>query len=360
MEIKNFDYFKVGTVFNPIICRNPVKLQGQKISIDYPMRLNAMAIDPSKIVENNNMKYTPGEVVFSTQIFAEIEIGIISDEKIVVNEEIKDRETVIRHACLIMKKALGYEGGFQVNIKNYNNLKHCGLGSTGCLQAGTAAAINHLFGCPIEADILIRYLAQNYGEEIDHDSFNLNPVQCIGGSAASGLHTGGLLVLAGESTVILSVDIKEDYDVIIGIPDNYVFIDSKCQFDDEKENLDKFMDCGTKYKNEIAFNMLHYFLPSAINGNLEVVGDVIYDYRYNMGSIQNCSYTYNGMVSLMDELSFLKTEKYVDVLSISSVGPAVFAITKNSAKCLEAFKEKDMKIIKTKINNGIYKVNYMK
>lgn len=59
MNIKNFDYFKVGTVFNPIGGINDVKPVNKEITILYPTRLNAMAIDPSKIVENNNMKYTP-------------------------------------------------------------------------------------------------------------------------------------------------------------------------------------------------------------------------------------------------------------------------------------------------------------
>lgn len=108
MNIKNFDYFKVGTVFNPIGGINGVKPVNKEITILYPTRLNAMAIDPSKIVENNNMKYTPGEVVFSTQIFIEITVKIIDENKIYVNKEMEERESVVKHACLIMKEALGH------------------------------------------------------------------------------------------------------------------------------------------------------------------------------------------------------------------------------------------------------------
>ena len=356
MNIKNFDYFKVGTVFNPIGGINGVKPVNKEITILYPTRLNAMAIDPSKIVENNNMKYTPGEVVFSTQIFIEITVKIIDENKIYVNKEMEERESVVKHACLIMKEALGYTKGFEVNIKNYHNLKHCGLGSTGCIQAGIAAAINHIFGKPISPETLVKYLAQNYGEEIDGDIEYLNPVQCIGGSAASGLMEGGVLILAGENTVVASGNISDEYTVLIGIPLDYSFCDSKTQFEEEKENLEKFFKCGEKYRFEIAYNILHYFLPAICHQDIKTMGDVIWDYRYDKGSIANCSYTYPELPALMDKLAFLKKDGYVEILAISSVGPAIFVITKNTEKCIATCEENGIRVISTKINNSTYKV----
>ncbi len=358
VSINNFDFYKVGTIFNPIQCKN-AKPKGSKITVRYPSRINAMAIDPSKIVENNNMKYTPGEVIFSTRLFIEVQVKLIEEEKIIVSESISDRKTVAEHACLLMKAALGYKGGFEVQVKNYHNLKHCGLGSTGCLQAGIANAINHLFGCPLTAEEMVSYLAQNYGEEIDGNEEELNPVQCIGGSAASGTHKGGVLIVAGENTVIAAEDIPDDYQVVIGIPDSYEFIDSKSQFEDEKENLEKFMECGRQYRNEIAYNILHHFLPAMKTKDMKIMGDVIYDYRYNKGSIANCDYTYPGLVELFENLKFLKEEDYVDVLAISSVGPAIFAIGRDVEKCIETFKLNNLRIIETKINNDTYFVEDM-
>ena len=357
MNITNFDFFKVGTIFNPIIDCNMVAVPtNRKVTILYPTRLNAMAIDPSEIVKNNNMKYTPGEVVFSTQIFIEVTVEIIDEDKIYVNDAMRERESVINHVCLIMKEAMKYQKGFNVIVKNYHNMKHCGLGSTGCIQAGVAAAINELFGKPISAETLIRYLAQNYGEEIDGDLEHLNPVQCIGGSAASGLTKGGVLVLAGENTVIATGKINEEYTVLIGIPNDYMFGDSKLQFEEEKENLGSFLECGEKYRYEIAYNILHYFLPEMFAQDVKTMGDVIWDYRYNKGSINNCSYTYPKLPDLMDKLMFLKKEGYAEVLAISSVGPAIFAITQNANKCIEAFEKYDIRTISTKIHNDTYKI----
>ncbi len=91
-------------------------------------------------------------------------------------------------------------------------------------------------------------------------------------------------------------------------------------------------------------------------GDLTTIGDVIYDYRFNMGSIKNCSFVYPKLVSLTNKLAFLKKKGITDVLSISSVGPGVFAITKNKNRCLEVFKKVGLKTITTKIENNKYKI----
>ena len=67
-------------------------------------------------------------------------------------------------------------------------------------------------------------------------------MQCIGGSAASGLMEGGVLILAGENTVVASGNISDEYTVLIGIPLDYSFCDSKTQFEEEKENLEKQLE----------------------------------------------------------------------------------------------------------------------
>lgn len=356
MKIDNFNYFKIGSIFNPLPLNAEPQMIAKKITIQYPTRLNAMAIDPSKITENNNMIYTPGEVVFSTKLFLEVSVELIEEETVVIDNVFVNKDSVIRHACLIMKEAVHYPGGFRVRVSNYHDYRHCGLGSTGSLQAAIGACINHMFNSPFEPDQLVKYLARNYGEEIDGNDTLLNPVQCIGGSAASGLFAGGVLVLAGENVVIAEGVIPENYRVLIGIPRDFTPPDSVAQFDDEKDNLDKFAETGALHRNQIAYNILHAFLPALKEKKIARMGDVIFDYRYNMGSIKNCSYTYPALTSLMDKLAFLKRENHVDVLSISSVGPAIFAIVEEGKAefCKTVFADEGLDIIETSINNQSY------
>ncbi|AIQ51301.1 GHMP family kinase ATP-binding protein [Paenibacillus sp. FSL R7-0331] len=354
--INNFQPFLAGTVYNPLkVQQDSARPRLRKVTIRYPSRLNAMAIDPSGIVENHNMKYKPGEIIFSVALFIEIEVGLLEQDEIRFDGD-TERISVVKHVCQIMKKALGYKGGFDVRMRSAHSYRHCGLGSTGAMQSGIAASINSLFGNPIEAKDLVKYLAQNYGEEIDSNEDYLMPVQCIGGSAASGLYSGGVLVIAGENTVIAHRDIDERYEVILGIPRDFEMTDSKQQFEKEQENLHKFRQSGQTHKHEIAYNVLHHFLPAVYSGDLRTMGDVIYDYRFDKGSIHNCSYTYPGLIELSDNLSYLKREGHVEVLSISSVGPTFFAIAEQADECIRAFEQQHLEVIRTKINNEAFSI----
>lgn len=352
----DFKPYKVGTVFNPIASNiSGLKPIHQKVVIKYPSRLNAMAIDPSKIAANQNLVYTPGEVVFSVKIYKKIEVRISGTKQLRLSERTQ-RKSLVRHAFLLMRKALCFQGGFWIDIDNRNEIRHAGLGSSGSLIAGVAAAINELYGKPIDKRLLVRYLAQNHGEEIEGDKEMINPVQCIGGSAASGIFGGGMLLLAGESCVIKTMKIDESYSVIIGIPKDFVPPDSKKALEQELENIEGFIKCGRKYGPQIAYNVFHRMLPAMVEGNLKVIGDVIYDYRFNMGSIKNCSFLYPKLPELTQRLAYLKHQGVADVLAISSVGPGIFAITKKPSTCLKAFKKADLNTFVTTIENSGYRV----
>lgn len=352
----DFSPFKVGTVFNPLgkeFANVTPKVRG--VEIKYPSRLNAMAIDPSKITSNKNMVYTPGEVLFSIGIYKTVKVELNSNNNLEIDQDTK-RKQLVRHAYLLMKHALGFSEGLTISVDNSSEIRHAGLGSSSGLIASVAAAINELYGNPISARDLVKYLAQNHGEEIDGVEESISPVQCIGGSAASGFFEGGFLIVAGESRVIKAMNLDDDYTVVIGIPNDYAQLDSEVLLEKEMSNFDKFMATGKKYGPTIAYNILHYGLPGMEEKNIKPMGDIIFEYRFKMGSIENCSFCYPPMVQIAKQLEYLKTENTADVLAISSVGPAFFAITKNPEKCKEAFEKVNLAVFNTMIENGTYTV----
>ena len=352
----NLSPFKVGTIFSPIDF-TPTRIMPvcKSIKIKFPARLNAMAIDPSKIAISKNHVYTPGEVVFSIGTYRSATASLRNDDKLVITGN-SAKHSLIKHSFLIMKRALRLTKGLNIEIFDAADCRHCGLGSSSGLIATVACAINELYGNPIDDLLLIKYLAQNHGEEIDGTNDYLYPVQCIGGSAASGICNQGLIILAGESRVIATMKIPSEFKVIIGIPKDFHDIDSKAQLDQEVKNMKKFVETGRKYGKQIAYNVLHIMLPAVSQGNLRKIGDVIYDYRYRMGSIKNCAYAYPHLPKICDRLSFLKRRNIAEVLSISSVGPAVFAISKNVDLCTTAFEREDLKTMVTTIDNARYRV----
>jgi len=356
MKKNNFKPYKVGTVFNKLeqIIANNIKPVFKSIEIKYPSRLNAMALDPSKIASNDNLHYSPGEIIFKVKIYKKVKVSVIPNSEIIISNG-SNRKSLIMHSAILMRKALKVKHGFFIDVDNQNEIRHAGLGSSSGLISAVACAINETYGNPIKTDNLLKYLAQNHGEETGNDNF-LSPVQCIGGSAAAGLYDGALIILAGENKVILNNNIDSNYRVVIGIPNDFKELNADILLNKEIKNFPKFIRTGKVYGPEIAYRLLHKVLPALKENNLEELGDLIFDYRFKMGSIKNCSYVYPKLTQLAKKLEFLKTQGMVDVLSISSVGPAFFAITYDTVKCTAVFKRLNLNTFVADIDNSKYKI----
>lgn len=347
--------FKVGKVLNklhsfPQTVPKPVY---RALSILYPSRLNAMAIDPSKIAIRDDHKYSPGEVLFAIKLFKEVKLSLRADGEIRIAPNTK-RKPLVRHAAELMRKALKVKHGFNIEVVNNYEIKHCGLGSSSGLIAAVACAINELYGCPITNVDLVQYLAQNHGEEIDYNESELEIVQCIGGSAAAGLSPAGMIVLSGLSRFVATMRIPDTYSVLIGIPKDFKAHDAQYLMTAERKNLHKFIATGKRYGPKIAYRILHEMFPGMVEGNLRPAGDIIYDYRFNMGSIKNCQFVYRGLIKKANALAPLYTKGVVDVLALSSVGPAFFAITTRPTQAREVFEQAGLEVLQTSIHNDGY------
>lgn len=350
---QDFKPYKIGTIFNPIALKNKPNPTLKEVTLKYPMRLNSMALDPSKIISNNNMVYTPGEIIISVNLFTKTSVSLRSDDEIIIKSRV-GRETIIKHAAEIMRKTFQYQYGFEIEIDADVVFPHAGLGSSGSILSSVICAINELFGKPMSTELLVKFIAQNYGEEIEGDLENINPVQCIGGSACSGNYNDGLIIIAGESEVIGSTRINDDYDVIIGIPSDFSPKDSLEMLRLEKNNFPKFLETGQKYGEKIAYRLIHEVLPSLKSCDLQKVGNLIFDYRFNMGSIENCAFCYDGLTEIAEKLREVEDQKLADILSLSSVGPAFFAITKEADSCEEIFLNSGLSTFRTKVYNKKY------
>jgi ubiquinone/menaquinone biosynthesis C-methylase UbiE/predicted sugar kinase len=358
-----FPIIKVGYIFNPLKLNIESNLKLDSIEINYPCRLDAMAINPAAVVYNSDMIFTPGEVVISLKKFINVKIRVLSSEggNLIISETTK-RKVLVKHAYLLMCSALNVHPSLEIDVDDNNIPKHCGFGSSSSTISAVAAAINELYGCPIENNELIKYLASNHGEEIsDNDKENLKVVQCIGGGATNGLTEEGVIIIAGKSTTIAKL--KYEGEVLIGVPKDFVQKDAKVLMELEEQNLWKFKKTGDQYAEKIAYNLLHKALPDLVNGNIKELADIVYEYRFNMGSNENCSFVYDGLVELGNELRCLYENSECEFLALSSVGPAFFVIVKNSNQkenCIKKMRELNLNIIESSICNTTYLVNNKK
>jgi len=69
----NFKPYPVGKIMNPLQKKyKDISPKYKKVTIKYPSRLEAMALDPAKITENKNMIYKAGQIDFNVKLFKKI------------------------------------------------------------------------------------------------------------------------------------------------------------------------------------------------------------------------------------------------------------------------------------------------
>lgn len=359
-EKYKFPVVKAGTVFNKFSSEKKASvLRYNKIEINYPCRLDAMAINPAAVTYNDEMIFTPGEVVFSLKKFINVKINVVSPTggNLSISSKTK-RKVLVKHSYLLMCDALNISPSLEIEVDDSKIPKHCGFGSSSSIIASVAAAINEIYSKPIEDKNLIKYLASNHGEEVsDEDADNIKVVQCIGGGASNGLTDEGILIIAGKSCIIGKMFYEGD--VLIGIPNKFVSKDALYLMQEEEKNLWKFKKTGDEYKDVIAYDILHKVLPEMTMGKIDELAKIVYEYRFNMGSIENCSFVYPPMVELGEKLRELYLKKKCDFLALSSVGPAYFAIVKDKKQkeyCMNYMKKLDMDVYESTICNTKYEV----
>lgn len=356
---ESFPIIKAGYIFNRF---NGTKIttpimKYNNIEIDYPCRLDAMAINPAAVCYNDSMVFTPGEVVISLNQFINVKIKVLNEHggKLIISNNTK-RKVLVKHAYLLMCDALKIDPSLEIIVDDSGIPKHCGFGSSSSTIAAVSAAINELYSRPIDDDDLIKYLASNHGEEVsDKDEDNLKVVQCIGGGATNGLTEEGIIIIAGKSTKIAKM--KYEGEVLVCLPNDFVQKDAKILMELEEQNLWKFKKTGDEFSEKIAYDLLHKALPGLANGSIKELANVVFDYRFNMGSNENCSFVYDGLMKLSDKLRTLYENNNCEFLALSSVGPAFFTIVKDKKqkdKCLKLMKRLNMKVISSSICNTKY------
>ena len=359
--MEKFPKYRYDFIFNKYNGKEikEAKLVKDGVIVKYPCRLDAMAINPAAVCYNDSMVFTPGEVVISTKKYIVVTLKKTEGkEKLTISTTTK-RKVLVKHAFHLMKSVLKFDESFYIDVNDDGIPKHCGFGSSSSTIAAVASAINELYGCPITNEDLIKYLASNHGEEIrDDDEDNLKMVQCIGGGATNGLVKSGIIIIAGKATAIAKMDYYGK--IIIGVPKDFEVKDANYLMEKEEENLYKFKKTGELYSEKIAYNLLHKALPSIANGNIKDLADIVFDYRFNMGSIENCSFVYPNMINQAKEIRKLYENNKCEFLALSSVGPAFFAIVKDDKQleeCSNMFNELNMDIMITEVNNDTYIVN---
>lgn len=353
----NLDIFKAGKIFNPIIgsYRHP-SLHHGGVEVTVPARLNAMCFDLKTLAHpKKKFVYNAGELAFSVdaKTYAKIKVG--NESGSVTVSDNTQRKSIVKHAALMMKNALEIPNSIYVEANNIHNYPHAGLGSSSSLITAVVIAINEAFGKPLTKRQLTLFISQNHGEEINNDDDNLIHVQCNGGSPSVALYEGGMQVITGNANLICRQEIPDEYTFVFGIPSIYKRHDAKYLMSVETDQFADMIKSRDFYSREIAWKVLHELIPALLEKDMFLLGDVIRYYRFETGSLLIDSKTWKGLYELLADLVTLRNEQ-TPIVSISSCGPAIYALTNNISEVEKLFQARDMKTFVAKPDNTGYTV----
>lgn len=331
LTVDDFQPFAAGTIANPY--QGPLRLsvaENRSSVAIYPSRLNLMAVDPSRIAVACGRVYKAGEICLA--IDCPIQVSIRHCDETIIKGT--SRTGIVRHVLKIFNAAIRAEADYFVEVEG-REISHFGLGSSSRLSASVAMALNHLWGMPLDPWYLVRYLAANHGEEIHADSDFLVPVQCIGGGGMAGLVDYPFYVLSGDATLVSQYPVDERYRVVLAYPEQGSPRDAAAMMEREAKDLLRFYTIGQTNGRDIAYRVFHHLLPAAAQGDWRSVGDVLDWYRYDLGSVEACSFSHKRFLDLAGLARQLRIDGLADMAGPSSVGPACYLLTKQPKECAE-------------------------
>lgn len=332
LAVDDFQSFTVGTVANPYGGPLRPPIAENRLSVaTYPSRLNLMAVDPSRIAVACGRVYQAGEICLAIDNPLRVSIQR-SDETLI---EGTSRTGIVRHVLKIFNAAIRSEANYFIEVEG-RDMPHFGLGSSSRLSACVAMALNRFWGMPLDPWYLVRYLAANHGEETRANSDLLVPVQCIGGGGIAGLVDHPFYILSGDATLVGQYPVDERYRVVLAYPEQSSSRDAAVMMEREAKDLLRFYTIGQANGRDIAYRVFHQLLPAAVKGNWRTVGEVLDWYRYDLGSVEACSFSHERFLNLAGLVRQLRIDGLADMAGPSSVGPACYLLTKQPSECIKA------------------------
>lgn len=323
LEQWNFKKVKIGNLVYPLKDgfsdkTNPAY---KRVRTTVPGRLFALFKNIKGLVEQEKTgEFNYGEVSFGVNLRTHADVSLYDTLHVT---ESSRRSSIVRHAAEITRKQVKYQGGLLIEANNDFPYRHVGSGSSAALFTATALSINKLLGDPIQNDKLPRFLAQNYGEEIDGDHDNLITVQCTGGTSWMGL-VGGI-ILVDKSQLKYRMAIPEGLGYVIGVPD-YEKPDAKGAMAREaggifQDILDKLPDMD-RFHREVFQDV-----ETAIkNNDITKVGQGIYKAFSYDPFMQLFENMFPGIKELFWKLRDNMQKHKPAAMFISSAGPGIVTL----------------------------------
>lgn len=261
-----------------------------------------------------------GGIAFGVGLTCRAKVSLTDGDTV---ESTGNRKLVARHFGALFRELTGYGGGIEISTHDHGN-RHMGLGSSIATTTAVATALNEALGRPLSLRDMRKAIAFNYCEEAPAD-----PDMLVSGfetnlGAMVGLH-GGMVVGSDACELIYRTPLPEDMKALLVLPSL-----PAAQSSGEEEAdalLGRARDADMRDATEKAYMVLMDLLPAMVAGDFEEIGEVIYRLA-RMGS-KDAEIRLHGDdgAQIFETMEYLK-DKGAEIVCMSSVGPAVFALSR--------------------------------
>lgn len=291
-------------------------LPGSVCEIEIPSRLHASVIDMNRFGPG---KPGGGGIGVGVGLACRTRVTLTDSGDIRIKG---NRPGVAAHLGAIYRRLTGFMGGIEIETNDHGH-RHLGLGSSIATVTGVALALNETFGRPLALRDLRKLIAHNYCEEAPGD-----PAKLVKGfetniGAMVGIH-GGMIIGTDACELLYRVPLPDEMKALLVIPRTQ---EGRSSGEEEAQALlGEARRADKKDREKKAYKILIELMPAMIAGDFGAVGETIHQLAY-LGS-KRAEVMLHGrqgeeIYQAMTELRELGAE----IVSMSSVGPAVFALS---------------------------------
>jgi beta-ribofuranosylaminobenzene 5'-phosphate synthase len=337
----------IGVESRTVLAADP-----REVEVIVPARLHPTVIDMNRF---NLNRPGGGGIGCAIEVYLHAKVRSTKAPEIVVNGH---RPLLAEHYGRLFQRLLNYRGGFEIELYDHER-RHVGMGSSIGSMVALGIGMNEVLGRPFNGRELRRIVGYHSCEESPSGNDYLIPAFETGIGAMAGLNGGWLL---GTD------DLEIAYRIALPNTRCVIFIPDVPSLDDE------FTGRGTAAESEaelllrrarqldslqsgVKSQMIFCdMLPAMIKGNLEAIGDTMFDLAFLGSKRAECEQHGSNGAPIYEHISNFR-EIGAEVTGMSSVGPTIFALTRSDdtydriLKYLRKRGVPDGRIIETAVDN---------
>ncbi|MDF1554534.1 MAG: hypothetical protein P1P84_15795 [Deferrisomatales bacterium] len=289
---------------------------GTVCEVEMPSRLHASVIDMNRFDVG---RPGGGGLGFAVALFCRSRAVVSGGREVVASG---NRPGIATHLGRLFQAATDVPLGVEIEINDHGR-RHMGLGSSITTISAAAVSLNELFGRPFSQRDLRKLVAHNYCEEAAGDPHSLVPGFETNVGAMAGIH-GGMVVATDGCELLCRMPFPEPMRALLVLPRIGPEVASGDQ--EVEALLTNARDGDRQDAREKAYRILMDLLPAMYRGDMQALGEVVYQLTLLGSKRAECSLHGNHGEEIFRTLRQFR-EQGAEIVSMSSVGPAVFALS---------------------------------